>query len=37
MWRDEKKLQDPVKIKNPSKELAQIIISQLGGRNGKRI
>ena len=34
MWIYEKKLQYPVKIKNPSKELAQIIISQLGGPDG---
>ena len=37
MWIYEKKLQYPVKIKNPSKELAQIIISQLGGADCKRI
>lgn len=35
MWIYEKKLQYPVKIKNPSKELAQIIISQLGGPDGE--
>ena len=35
MWVYEKKLQYPVKIKNPSKELAQIIISQLGGPDGE--
>ena len=35
MWIYEKKLQYPVKIKNPSKELANIIISQLGGPDGE--
>ncbi len=35
MWIYEKKLQYPVKIKNPSKELAQVIISQLGGPDGE--
>ena len=30
MWLYEKKLQHPVKIKNPNPQLAQIIISQLG-------
>ena len=35
MWIYEKKLQYPVKIKNPSKEMAQIIISQLGGPDGE--
>lgn len=33
MWIYEKKLQFPVKIKNPNPKLAQIIISQLGGPN----
>ena len=33
MWIYEKKLQYPVKIKNPNPQLAQIIISQLGGTN----
>ncbi len=35
MWFYEKKLQYPVKIKNPNPILAQIIISQLGGPDGE--
>ncbi len=35
MWTYEKKLQYPVKIKNPNPQLAQIIISQLGGADGE--
>ncbi len=35
MWIYEKKLQFPVKIKNPNSKLAQIIISQLGGPDGE--
>lgn len=35
MWIYEKKLQYPVKIKNPSPALAKIIISQLGGPHGE--
>ena len=35
MWTYEKKLQYPVKIKNPSTKLAQVIISQLGGPDGE--
>lgn len=35
MWIYEKKLQFPVKIKNPNATLAKIIISQLGGPDGK--
>ena len=35
MWIYEKKLQFPVKIKNPNPKLAQIIISQLGGADGE--
>lgn len=35
MWIYEKKLQFPVKIKNPNPQLAQIIISQLGGADGE--
>ena len=31
MWIYEKKLQFPVKIKNPNPKLAQVIVSQLGG------
>lgn len=33
MWLYEKKLQYPVKIKNPNPRLAQVIVSQLGGAN----
>lgn len=35
MWTYEKKLQFPVKIKNPNPTLANIIISQLGGPDGE--
>ena len=35
MWIYEKKLQFPVKIKNPSPALAKIIVSQLGGPHGE--
>ncbi len=35
MWIYEKKLQYPVKIKNPNARYAQIIISQLGGPDGE--
>ena len=35
MWLYEKKLQYPVKIKNPNPKLAQVIISQLGGPDGE--
>ena len=35
MWTYEKKLQYPVKIKNPNPKLAQVIISQLGGPDGE--
>ena len=35
MWIYEKKLQYPVKIKNPNPRLAGIIISQLGGPDGE--
>lgn len=35
MWAYEKKLQYPVKMKNPNPKLAQIIISQLGGPDGE--
>ena len=35
MWNYEKKLQFPVKIKNPNPRLAQVIISQLGGPDGE--
>ena len=35
MWIYEKKLQYPVKIKNPNPKLAKAIISQLGGPDGE--
>lgn len=35
MWIYEKKLEFPVKIKNPNPKLAQIIISQYGGPDGE--
>ncbi len=35
MWVYEKKLQFPVKIKNPNPRYAQIIMSQLGGPDGE--
>ena len=35
MWIYEKKLQYPVKIKNPNPKLAATIISQLGGPDGE--
>ena len=35
MWVYEKKLQYPVKIKNPNPNLAQLIVSQLGGPDGE--
>lgn len=35
MWSYEKKLQYPVKIKNPNPELASLIISQFGGPDGE--
>lgn len=35
MWCYEKKLQYPVKIKNPNAKYAKIIISQLGGPDGE--
>ena len=35
MWVYEKKLQYPVKIKNPNPKLAGVIISQLGGPDGE--
>ena len=35
MWIYEKKLQYPVKIKNPNPTLASMIISQLGGPDGE--
>jgi spore coat protein JC len=35
MWIYEKKLQHPVKIKNPNPKLAALIVSQLGGPDGE--
>ncbi|HOQ13996.1 MAG TPA: manganese catalase family protein, partial [Bacillota bacterium] len=35
MWLYEKRLQYPVKIKNPNPALASLIISQLGGPHGE--
>lgn len=37
MWVYEKKLQFPVKIKNPDPRAASVIISQLGGPYGKSV
>jgi len=37
MWQYDKKLQYPVKIKNPNPNLAKIIITQFGGLNCKRL
>ena len=35
MWSYDKRLQFPVKIKNPDPQLAKIVISQLGGPDGE--
>lgn len=35
MWIYEKKLQYPVKIKNPDTRMAKVILSQYGGPNGE--
>lgn len=35
MWQYEKKLQYPVRIKNPNPKLAQAIITQYGGPDGE--
>jgi spore coat protein JC len=35
MWQYSKKLQYPVKIKNPNPELAKLIITQFGGPDGE--
>ena len=35
MWIYEKRLQHPVKIKNPNPALAKVIVSQLGGPDGE--
>ena len=36
MWTYEKRLEYPVKIKNPNPHTAQIVITQLGGANCKK-
>ncbi|HIR52189.1 MAG TPA: manganese catalase family protein [Candidatus Onthovicinus excrementipullorum] len=36
MWTYDKRLQYPIKIKNPNAKYAKIIISQYGGPHGKR-
>ena len=35
MWKYEKKLQFPIKIKNPNPKMAQVILSQYGGPDGE--
>lgn len=35
MWSYERRLQFPVKIKQPNAQLAQVIISQFGGPDGE--
>ena len=35
MWNYEKRLQYPVKIKNPDPKMAMVIISQFGGPDGE--
>ena len=35
MWVYEKKLQFPIRIKNPNPKMAQIILSQYGGPDGE--
>lgn len=37
MWKYEKKLQYPVKIKNPNPKYAKIIASQFGGAKCRKI
>ncbi len=37
MWQYQKKLQYPVKIKNPNPKYAKIIASQFGGAKCKKI
>ena len=36
MWNYEKRLQYPVNITQPNAKLAQFIMSQYGGANGKK-
>ncbi len=35
MWTYDKRLQYPIKIKNPNAQYAKVIISQYGGPNGR--
>lgn len=37
MWIYEKRLQYPIKIKNPNPALAKLIISQYGGPHGPAV
>lgn len=37
MWNYEKRLQYPVHISNPNPQLAQLIITQFGGPNGRNV
>ena len=37
MWSYDKRLQFPVKIKNPNPQTAKIVISQLGGPDGQAV
>lgn len=37
MWQYEKKLQYPVHIATPNPKIAQLVISQFGGLDGKKI
>lgn len=37
MWTYEKKLQYPVKIKNPNPAIAKVIITQYGGPDGNKV
>lgn len=37
MWNYEKRLQYPVKITQTNPQMAQVIITQFGGHNGKNI
>lgn len=36
MWNYEKRLEYPIKIKNPNPALAKFIVSQYGGPDSKR-
>ncbi|MBS5334146.1 MAG: manganese catalase family protein [Firmicutes bacterium] len=37
MWNYERRLEYPIKIKNPNPALAKFIISQYGGPHGKYV